>query len=64
VPVPAPPAQRAGAARPLALIAVAVLFSAVFLVLPLVNVFAQALAAGLGPYWNALADPDTFRPFA
>jgi sulfate transport system permease protein len=41
------------------LIAVAVLFSAVFLVLPLVNVFAQALAAGLGPYWQALADPDT-----
>ncbi len=41
------------------LIAVAVLFSAVFLVLPLVNVFAQALAAGLGPYWKALTDPDT-----
>jgi sulfate/thiosulfate transport system permease protein len=41
------------------LIAVAVLFSAVFLVLPLLNVFAQALAAGLGPYWRALADPDT-----
>jgi sulfate/thiosulfate transport system permease protein len=42
-----------------ALIAVAALFSAVFLVLPLVNVFAQALAAGFGPYWRALADPDT-----
>jgi sulfate/thiosulfate transport system permease protein len=42
-----------------ALITVAVLFSAVFLVLPLVNVFAQAFAAGLGPYWNALGDPDT-----
>jgi len=42
-----------------ALITVAVLFSAVFLVLPLVNVFAQAFAAGLGPYWNALRDPDT-----
>jgi len=41
------------------LIAVAVLFSAVFLVLPLLNVFAQALAAGFGPYWKALADPDT-----
>jgi sulfate transport system permease protein len=41
------------------LVAVAVLFSAVFLVLPLVNVFAQALAAGLGPYWHALTDPDT-----
>jgi sulfate transport system permease protein len=42
-----------------ALIAVAVLFSTVFLVLPLVNVFAQALAAGLGPYWNALREPNT-----
>jgi sulfate/thiosulfate transport system permease protein len=41
------------------LIALAVLFSAVFLVLPLLNVFAQALAAGFGPYWKALADPDT-----
>ncbi len=41
------------------LVAVAVLFSAVFLVLPLLNVFAQALAAGLGPYWRALAAPDT-----
>jgi sulfate transport system permease protein len=41
------------------LVAVAVLFSAVFLVLPLLNVFAQALAAGFGPYCHALADPDT-----
>jgi len=41
------------------LISVAMLFAAVFLVLPLLNVFAQALAAGLGPYWRALADPDT-----
>jgi sulfate/thiosulfate transport system permease protein len=41
------------------LVAAAVLFSAVFLVLPLLNVFAQALAAGLGPYWRALVDPDT-----
>ena len=41
------------------LVVVAVLFSAVFLVLPLVNVFVQALEAGLGPYWRALADPDT-----
>jgi sulfate/thiosulfate transport system permease protein len=41
------------------LIVVALLFAAVFLVLPLVNVFAQALSLGLGPYWRALADPDT-----
>ena len=33
--------------------------AAVFLVLPLANVFAQALAAGFGPYWRALAEPDT-----
>jgi sulfate transport system permease protein len=42
-----------------ALIAVAMLFAALFLVLPLLNVFAQAFAAGLGPYWSALRDPDT-----
>ena len=41
------------------LVGVAVLFSTVFLVLPLVNVFVQALSAGLGPYWHALVDPDT-----
>jgi sulfate transport system permease protein len=41
------------------LIAVTMLFAAIFLVLPLLNVFAQALAAGLGPYWRALAEPDT-----
>jgi sulfate/thiosulfate transport system permease protein len=57
------PRRPARASSPLpvkwALITVAVLFSAVFLVLPLVNVFAQALAAGCGPYWKALAAPDT-----
>ena len=41
------------------LIVMALLFASVFLVLPLVNVFAQALSLGLGPYWRALADPDT-----
>jgi sulfate/thiosulfate transport system permease protein len=41
------------------LITVALLFAAVFLVLPLLNVFAQALSLGLGPYWRALADQDT-----
>jgi sulfate transport system permease protein len=41
------------------LISLALLFAAIFLVLPLLNVFAQALAAGFGPYWRALADPDT-----
>jgi len=57
---PAKPAQRA-ARDPVhwLLITVALLFAAVFLVLPLANVFAQALAAGFGPYWRALAEPDT-----
>ena len=41
------------------LISVAVLFAAVFLLLPLVNVFAQALARGVGHYWKSLADPDS-----
>jgi sulfate transport system permease protein len=38
---------------------VAVLFLSVFLLLPLVNVFAQALGKGLGPYWRSMAEPDT-----
>jgi sulfate/thiosulfate transport system permease protein len=42
-----------------ALILVAMLFAGVFLLLPLINVFAQALSAGVGHYWKALADPDT-----
>jgi sulfate transport system permease protein len=41
------------------LIAVAVLFSVVFLLLPLLNVFAQAFSSGLGEYWQALKDKDT-----
>lgn len=41
------------------LLTVALLFSAVFLLLPLLNVFAQAFASGWRPYWQALADPDT-----
>jgi len=65
-PVGSIPRPRAAPVRPKSphavqwiLITVAVLFSAVFLVLPLLNVFAQAFAAGFGPYWNALRDPDT-----
>jgi sulfate transport system permease protein len=42
-----------------ALILAAVLFSAVFLLLPLINVFAQAFAYGWNVYWTALKDPDT-----
>ncbi|HMJ91456.1 MAG TPA: sulfate ABC transporter permease subunit CysW [Candidatus Acidoferrum sp.] len=42
------------------LITIALVFSVVFLLLPLVNVFAQAFAKGLGAYWQALADPDSW----
>jgi sulfate/thiosulfate transport system permease protein len=41
------------------LIAIALAFSFVFLLLPLVNVFAQALVKGWGHYWRSLADPDS-----
>ena len=39
------------------LIALALAFSAVFLLLPLVNVFAQALSKGLPAYWRSLTEP-------
>jgi sulfate transport system permease protein len=42
------------------LIAVALVFSLVFLLVPLVNVFVQALAKGLGYYWQALSHPDSW----
>jgi sulfate transport system permease protein len=48
--------------RPLAkfmLMAIAFVFLAVFLVLPLILVFAKALEEGLGAFGAALADPDT-----
>ena len=58
--VPNPPPRQGKRGRfHWLLVGVAVLFSTVFLVLPLVNVFVQALSAGLGPYWHALVDPDT-----
>ena len=41
------------------LIGVALLFSLLFLLLPLVNVFAQALARGWKLYWDSLIDPDS-----
>jgi sulfate transport system permease protein len=41
------------------LIAVAWLFLGVFLLLPLVNVFAQALAKGWSAYYGTLHEPDT-----
>jgi len=41
------------------LMSVALIFSLLFLLLPLVNVFAQALSKGWHGYWNALSDPDS-----
>src|SRR5215475_9355964 len=42
------------------LIFIALAFCLVFLLLPLVNVFAQALAKGVGYYWKSLSDPDSW----
>jgi sulfate/thiosulfate transport system permease protein len=60
---PVPPASRLPArgetpAIRLLLIAGAMAFLVIFLVLPLLLVFAQALADGLEAYWEALTDPD------
>lgn len=41
------------------LIVVAVGFLGVFLLLPLLNVFSQALSRGLAPLWGSLIHPDT-----
>lgn len=56
---PLPPASHNVPLGKWLLIAVAGLFSAVFLLLPLVNVFVQAFSSGWDVYWKALADPDT-----
>jgi sulfate transport system permease protein len=42
------------------LILVALAFSFVFLLLPLANVFAQALAKGWSYYWQSLTEPDSW----
>lgn len=42
------------------LIATALCFCLVFLVLPLVNVFAQAFVKGASYYWQSLANPDSW----
>jgi sulfate transport system permease protein len=42
------------------LICIALLFSILFLLLPLVNVFAQAFSKGLGAYFSALGESDTW----
>lgn len=42
------------------LISIALTFCLVFLLLPLVNVFAQAFAKGWNYYWNSLIEPDSW----
>jgi sulfate transport system permease protein len=42
------------------LITVALLFSLLFLFLPLVNVFVQAFSKGWQAYWTALSEPDAW----
>ena len=49
--------EKMGATQ-IALIAGALLFIALFLLLPLVAVFTEALAKGFGPYFAAIAEPD------
>ena len=41
-----------------AIIGIAIAFLLLFIVVPLVNVFAQALARGLGPFFAAIGQPD------
>ncbi|WP_207477971.1 sulfate ABC transporter permease subunit CysW [Arenibaculum pallidiluteum] len=60
-PAPRPPARPATGERPairLALTGIALAFLVVFLFLPLVAVFAQALAGGWQTYLEALQEPD------
>ena len=55
--------QRGAEESPLAkwtLITIALAFCLVFLLLPLVNVFAQAFAKGWTAYWQALTHPDSW----
>ena len=42
------------------LITIALAFALVFLLLPLINVFAQGLVKGWGYYWSALTHPDAW----
>lgn len=54
----APSPTSESAAMRTTLIAIAVLFFVLFLVLPLVLVFAEALRGGIGGFFNAILDPD------
>jgi sulfate transport system permease protein len=46
----------------LVLIAISVVFLALFLLLPLVSVFYEALSTGFGPYFEALVEKDALAP--
>lgn len=52
-----PPTSESAAMR-MTLIAIAVLFFVLFLVLPLVLVFSEALRGGIGGFFKAILDPD------
>ncbi|MDH6232407.1 sulfate transport system permease protein [Mesorhizobium soli] len=52
-------ATTEGRATRWALLALALVFLAVFLLVPLVLVFSEALKRGWGPYFETIADPDT-----
>ena len=55
--------QRGSEEAPLAkwtLITIAMTFCLVFLLLPLVNVFAQAFSKGFSSYWSAITHPDAW----
>jgi sulfate transport system permease protein len=55
--------QRGTEESPLAkwiLISIALVFCTVFLLIPLVNVFAQALSKGWTYYWDSLTNPDSW----
>ncbi len=61
-PAPDRPARTSTQEHPVVkwlLIGVAGLFAVVFLLLPLINIFAQAFSSGLAGYWGTLKDPDT-----
>jgi len=53
-----PPATTESPAARVVVIGLALAFMGVMLVLPLVSVFAEALAEGIGHYLTAIADPD------
>jgi sulfate transport system permease protein len=56
---PMSPATKDSALMRWSLIGLAMAFCAIFLVLPLINVFVQAFSEGWDGYWKAIVDPNT-----